>query len=39
MRHKHCKTWNMARNTQKRGNWEMHTVGPANGEKTENHAK
>jgi hypothetical protein len=29
----------MARNTQKRGNWEMHTVGPANGEKTENHAK
>ena len=28
MRHKHCKTWNMARNTQKRGNWEMHTVGP-----------
>ena len=27
MRHKHGLTWNMARNTQKRGKWEMHTVG------------
>ena len=25
---KHCLTWNMARNTQKRGKCEMHTVGP-----------
>jgi hypothetical protein len=25
MRHKHCMTWNMARNTQKHGKGEMHT--------------
>ena len=28
MRHKNCLTWNTARNTQKRGIGEMHTVGP-----------
>ena len=28
MRHKHCLTWNMARNTQKLGKREMQTVGP-----------
>ena len=28
MRHKHCFTWNIARNTQKRGKLEMNTVGP-----------
>ena len=28
MREKCCRTWNMARNTQKRGKLEMHTVGP-----------
>ena len=27
MRHKHCLTWNMVRNTEKRGKWEMLTVG------------
>ena len=25
----HSMTWIMARNTEKRGKWEMHTVGPA----------
>ena len=39
MRHKHCKTWNIARSTQKNGKWEMHTVGPAVWCETENHAK
>ena len=28
MRQKHSLTWNMARNTQKRGKLEMHSVGP-----------
>ena len=28
MRHKYCRTWNMAGNTEKRGKREMHTVGP-----------
>ena len=28
MRNKHCLTWNMARNTQKRGKLEMNIVGP-----------
>ena len=28
MRHKHSLTWNMARNTQKRGKLEIHTLGP-----------
>ena len=27
MRNKHCSTWNMARNTEYVGKWEMHTVG------------
>ena len=27
MRQKHSLTWNMARNTQKRGKLEMHTIG------------
>ena len=27
MRKKHCRNWNMARNTQKLGKREMHTVG------------
>ena len=29
MRHKHSMTWNMARNTEKVGKRERHTVGPA----------
>ena len=29
MREKHCRTWNMARDTEKRGKLEMHTVRPA----------
>ena len=28
MRHKHSKTWNMARNTQKCEKRKMHIVGP-----------
>ena len=28
MEHKHCLAWNMARNTQKRGKRERHTIGP-----------
>ena len=28
MRHKHCMTWNMARNTEKREKREMPTLGP-----------
>ena len=28
MRHKHCRTWNMARNTEKLEMLKMHTVGP-----------
>ena len=28
MRNAHCLTWNMAKNTEKHGPWEMHTVGP-----------
>ena len=28
MRHNHGLTWNMASNTQKHGNREIHTVGP-----------
>ena len=28
MSHKHCMTWNMARNTEKREKFKMHTVGP-----------
>ena len=28
MRHKHCIIWNMARNAEKFGKWEMLTVGP-----------
>ena len=28
MRHIHCETWNMARNTEKRERREMYTVGP-----------
>ena len=39
MRHKHCLTWNMARNTENGGKWEMHTVGPGNGEKIKNFGK
>jgi hypothetical protein len=27
MRHKHCLTCNIARNTEKVGKWEMHTLG------------
>ena len=27
MRYKQCGTWNMARNTEKHGKWEMHIVG------------
>ena len=34
MRHKHCFTWNIARNTQKRGKLEMNTVGPGIWQKT-----
>jgi hypothetical protein len=28
MRHKHCRTWNMMRNTEKGRKCEMNTVGP-----------
>ena len=28
MRHKYFLNWNMARNTEKDGKWEMHTIGP-----------
>ena len=28
MRHKHCMTWNIARNTEKREKREIYTVGP-----------
>ena len=28
MRHAHCITWNMVRNTEEHENWEMHTVEP-----------
>ena len=28
MRNKHCMTWNMARNTEKREKCETHSVGP-----------
>ena len=28
MRNAHSLTWNMAKNTEKHGPWEMHTVGP-----------
>ena len=28
MRHKHCRIWNMSRNNQKRGNWQIYNVGP-----------
>ena len=28
MRHKHCMTWNMARNTEKREKSEIYTLGP-----------
>ena len=28
MRNIHCRSWNMARNTQKREKWDIHTVGP-----------
>ena len=27
MREKHCRTWNMGRNTQKRGKFVMYNVG------------
>ena len=33
------RTWNMARNTEKREKWEMHTVRPGVCEKTEYHGK
>ena len=28
MRLKHCRAWNMARNMEKRGKLEMHSLGP-----------
>jgi hypothetical protein len=28
MSHKHCMTWNMVRNTEKREKGKLHTVGP-----------
>jgi hypothetical protein len=28
MRHNHCMTWNMVRNTEKQKKCDMHTVGP-----------
>ena len=28
IRNTQCFTWNMERNTQKRGKWEMHIIGP-----------
>ena len=28
MRHKHSMTWNMARNTQTLGKWEINSIGP-----------
>jgi hypothetical protein len=43
MRHKHSMTWNMERNTEKLGKWEMHTVKPEiwqeNWKKIENETK
>uniref|UniRef100_A0A0V1KJN6 Uncharacterized protein n=1 Tax=Trichinella nativa TaxID=6335 RepID=A0A0V1KJN6_9BILA len=42
MRHKHCLTWNMERNTQKHGKREIQTVGPGDleyGEKTDKRDK
>jgi hypothetical protein len=27
MRNTHCRIWNMARNTEKHGKYEMHTLG------------
>ena len=28
MRNKHGRTWNIAKNTEKRGKWDTNTVGP-----------
>ena len=28
VRNRHCRIWNMTRNTEKREKWEMHTVDP-----------
>ena len=28
MRNRHCRIWNVTRNTEKREKWEMHTVEP-----------
>ena len=28
MRHTHCRTWNMVRNSEKREKCEIYTVGP-----------
>ena len=39
MRHKHCMTWNIARNTEKGGKCEIYSVGPGNGEKIKNFGK
>ena len=39
MRHKHGRTCNMARNTENREKWEMYTVGPGYGKKSEKRGK
>ena len=39
MRHKHCLTWNMEKNTQKCGKREMHAVGPGKWQETVKNVK
>ena len=39
MRNAHCRTQTSERNNEKRERWEINTVGPGLGEKTENHGK
>ena len=38
-KHTHGRTWNMARNTEKLGKLEMHTVGPGICKKTDINGK
>ena len=39
MRHTHCRTWNIARNTEKLAKSEKNTVGPGIWQKTEKRGK
>ena len=39
LRNTHCKTWNMARNSEKREKCEIHKQDLGSGDKTENRGK